>query len=56
MIFFITGIIKCSFNFCHQQSYVGVFLGFEGLDCMKKLFYDMTTRKPEGMLCQKSKN
>jgi hypothetical protein len=54
-ILFITGIIECSFNFCHHQSYVDVFLGLEGLDCMKKLFYN-TARKPKGMLCQKSNN
>jgi len=49
-----TGIIKCSFNCC--QSNVDVFLGFEGLDSMKKLFFNMITRKPKGMLCQKSNN
>jgi hypothetical protein len=50
-ILFITGIVECSFNFCHQQRGVDVFLGFEGLDCMRKLFCNMTTRKPKGMLC-----
>jgi len=49
-----TGIIKCSFNCC--QSSINVFLGFEGLDGRKKLFGNITTRKPKGMLCQKSNN
>jgi len=33
-----------------------MFLGFEGLDGRKKLFYNTITRKPKGMLCQKSNN
>jgi hypothetical protein len=49
-IFFIMGIVECSFNFCHHQSDVGVFLG-EGLDCMRKLFSHVSTRKPKRMLC-----
>jgi hypothetical protein len=53
-IIFMTGIIKCSFNCC--QSDVNVFLGFEGLDGMKKLLGKIIAKKPEGMLCQKSKN
>jgi len=53
---FITGILECSFNFCHHQSNIDVCLGFEGLDCMKKLFFKTTTRNPKGMLCQKSNN
>jgi hypothetical protein len=49
-IFFITGIVECSFNFCYHQRHVGVFLGFKGLDCMRKLFSYRNTRKPKGML------
>jgi len=51
-----TGIIKCSFNCCHYQSGIDVFLGFEGFDGLTKLFYNAITRKPKGMLSQKSKN
>jgi hypothetical protein len=55
-IFFITGLVECSFNFCHQQSSVDICLGLERLDCIGKLFCNIITRKPKGMLCQKSNN
>jgi len=50
-IFFITGIIECSFNFCLDFIDVNMFLGFEGLDSMRKLCFHIFSRKPERMLC-----
>jgi hypothetical protein len=55
-VFFIIGIVECNFNSCIHNSNIDVFLGFEGFDGMRKLFNHMTSRKPEGMFCQKSKH
>jgi hypothetical protein len=50
-ILFITGIVECSFNFGLYHVDINVFLGFEGLDSMSKLFLHILSRKPERMLC-----
>jgi len=50
-IFFVTGIVECSFNFGLYYSDIDVFLGFEGLHSMRKLSSHILSRKPEGVLC-----
>jgi len=52
----ITGIIKGLLYFCHHYSNVDILMGFEGLDCIRKLFCYISARKPERMLCQKRNN
>jgi len=55
-IFLITSFIKGLLNFCHHHSDVDMLLGFEGLDCMRKLLSHINARKPERMLCQERKD